>query len=79
LLSKEGFSGTNNEVKATHDLLICITGISGNETLAKLYSSSRLAVQGMDISTKHSLVEIRQNEHQSNSMIVHGTALRQQQ
>ena len=29
----------NNKVKATHDLLICITGISGNEILIKLYKA----------------------------------------
>jgi hypothetical protein len=40
---------TYNEVKMTHVLLICITGISGYKILIKLYSNSYLAVQGMYI------------------------------
>jgi len=61
--NKKGFRNkvdANNEAKATYDLLICIMGISGNEILIKLCKAC--------ISTKCSIVKIRQNEHQPNYM-----------
>jgi len=64
---KKGFQnnvGTNNEVTAAHDLLICITGINGNETLIKLYSSSHLAVQGMYINK----LQPRRNQHEAKNV-----------
>ena len=56
--------GTTNEVKATHDLFICITCINGNETLIKLYNSSLLAVQGMYINK----LQPRRNQHEAKNV-----------